>query len=123
MSANVEMNAVIDSVCIGLERGAFLTGWVQVNRADGFSQGFGGTVLGGVPSAKAGNHAEQQNIAAMWLVGVMLAADVEDFTKAVGKAVRIRCEPGFNGKIIAIGHIIKDDRWFCPDEAFAGARE
>lgn len=116
------LNAVISSVDMRLEREMFLCGNVYLKRADGFSQGFGGYVLGGVAGCKAGNHHSQPNLAAMFLVGVMQAADVTDYAKAVGKAIRIEVEPGFNGKITGIGHIIKDDLWFRPEELFAESR-
>lgn len=118
----LEMNAVIQDVCMRLDRDVFLCGYVGMERQDGFHQSFGGYVLGGVPDAKAGRHNEQPNLAAMWMVGVMRAAGVDDYSKAVGKAVRIRLDKeGFGGSIEAIGHIIKDDRWFVPREAFDAA--
>jgi hypothetical protein len=119
-----EMNAQIESATMRIDRDAFLCGWVHVKRADGFSQGFGGHVLGGIPGIKAGEHGTQRNLAAMWLVGVMRAADVDDYAKAVGKIVRIRVDKsGFGGSIVAIGHPLEDDRWFTPEEAFAKERE
>lgn len=122
MDACIEMNAVIESVRIGMERDIFLTGYVYLNRQDGFHQGFGGFVIGGAPDCKAGHHDDQKNLAAMWLVGVMRAAEVDDYTKATGKAIRIRLSgKDWGAKIVAIGHIIKDDRWFSPEESFKSA--
>lgn len=118
-STPIEMNARIESVSLQLDRGVFLCGWLQLSRADGTSQGFGGYVLGGMPEAAAGRHAEQPNLAAAWCVAVMRAADVENYVEAAGKIVRIRIDqPGFNGRIIAIGHALKDDRWFQPERDF-----
>ncbi len=115
----VVLNARIESVSIGLDRDAFLCGWVRVEKQDGFHQGFGGFVLGGIPGTKAGRHSEQRNLAAEWMVGVMRAADVEKYQDASGKIIRVRmCGDGFHATISAIGHAIKDDRWFCPAEAF-----
>ena len=80
-------------------------------------------MLGGSPDVAAGKHDEQKNFAAMWLVGVMRAAEVDRLTDAKGKAIRIRLsDKKWGAKITAIGHIIKDDRWFTPSESFrAGA--
>lgn len=116
----IEMNARIESASMTLDRDIFLCGWIHVERADGFHQGFGGFVLGGTPDCNAGRNEQQGNLAAAWLVGIMRAAGVTDYAKAVGKIVRIRVDKeGFGGKIVAIGHALKDDRWFTPKEALA----
>lgn len=115
----VEMNAKIESAAFTLDRGCFLCGWVHLERADGFHQGFGGFVLGGTPDCKAGRHGLQGNLAGAWAVGIMQAAEVEDYAKAAGKIVRVRIDKeGFGGTIIGIGHALKDDRWFIPKEVF-----
>lgn len=115
---SIEMNARITKASVTLDRGAFLCVWVHVERADGFSQGFGGHILGGVPSAAAGRHSEQKNLAAEWLVSIMQVGEVEDFSKLEGKIIRIRLDkPGLGATIIGIGHPLKDDRWFVPTEA------
>lgn len=109
-------NAQIKSVRIGYERGVFLTVWVHVSHEDG-AQGFGGYVLGADPTssakAVAGN---ETGLLASWVNGILKASDVEDISKAEGKVIRIKREDGFSGKILAIGHAVKD-YWFCPEEA------
>jgi hypothetical protein len=117
MSDYETVNAVIDSARIGVERGCFLDSWVFLNFEIG-TQGFGGFVLGGEPGVTAGEHKSQPNLAAEWIMSVLRAADVEDWSKLKGRSVRVRRETGWNGKIRGIGHIIKDDRWFMPEEAF-----
>lgn len=113
-------NGIIREFRIGFDRDIFLSAWVFIEHQDGGHQGFGGYVLGGTKDCRAGNHAEQGNLAAEWLVGVMLAADVEDYTKIVGRAIRVkRDSDNFNANIVGIGHILKDDRWFEPKAAFA----
>ena len=113
-------NAEIESADVTLDRGCFLSAWVFVKFADG-SQGFGGFVLGALPSAKAGDHANQPNFAAEFLTAVMAAAGVESWKALVGKTIRIKKENSL-GPILAIGHIYKDDLWFHPKERFEGMR-
>ena len=116
----IEMNAQIEKISIGLDRGFALCGWVHVKRQDGFHQGFGGFVLGGLPDSGAGRHGAQKNLAGEWLVSVMRAADVEDYSKAVGKVIRIRLDgEGFGSTITAIGHPLDEDKWFEPKSKFA----
>ena len=106
-------NAVINSVRIGFDRDCFLCVWVFVDHAGGGTQGFGGYVLGGTPDCKAGDHANQRNLCADFIVGCLRAGDVETFDKLVGKAVRVmREDASWGASIIGIGHIIKDDRWY-----------
>lgn len=111
------VNAIISDTAITIERGFALDSWVHLDYG-GSGQGFGGYVLGGTPGTKAGDHTGG-NYAAEWLIGVMRAAGVESWSSLKGKAVRVKLsEPGLAGSIVAIGHIIKDDLWFCPKEAF-----
>lgn len=114
------VNAIIDSAHIKIERGFLLDSWIFVKYESG-GQGFGGFVLGGIGDEKvpASRHAEQPNLAAEWIVSILRAADVEDWKDVPGKAVRIRRESGWGGKIIGIGHITKSDRWFMPAQRFA----
>ena len=113
------INARIESHQLVLDRGFALSGYLMLERADGGHQGLGGFVLGGISYSKAGQHAQQGNFAAAWIVGVMRAADVEDLAQAVGKIVRNELDhEGFGGTIQAVGHALKDDRWFNPREVF-----
>lgn len=112
------VNAIIDSVTMKIERGCFLSAHVFVNYGDSGGQGFGGFVLGGTPGVPAGQHLEQVNLAAMWLIGVMRAAGVDDYMQAPGKAIRVQKSDGWGGMIEGIGHITKDDRWFFPANEF-----
>lgn len=111
-------NAIITRVTLRIERGFVLDSWVFVEYESG-GQGFGGFVLGGYPDTRAGHHDEQTNIAAEWIVSVMRAADVEDWDHLKGRSIRVRREGGFNGVILGIGHITKNDRWFMARERFA----
>ncbi|MGA0564132.1 hypothetical protein ACO2RV_16935 [Ancylobacter sp. VNQ12] len=112
-------NAVIDYATITIERGLILTSSIGLDYGDSSHQGYGGLVLGGMPKSKAGEHWDQKNFCAEWIVGVMRAADVEDWSKLTGRTVRVkRSGPGLVGMITAIGHIVKDDRWFDATAAF-----
>ena len=117
MSKFAECNAIVDDIRVSLDRDIFLSVWVMLDYG-GTHQGFGGYVLGGTPDCAAGKHRAQGNLAAEFLVRVMLAAGVDDLMKAKGKTVRVRREPGFNGSVKEIGHIVKDDKWFNPEETF-----
>lgn len=109
-------NAVIESASIGLSRGCFLDSWLTLNYG-GSGQGFGGYVLGGTPTAAAGRHASQPNIAAEYIVSVLRAAGVEQWSELPGKTIRVRKATEW-GAIVAIGHIVKDDCWFEPEAMF-----
>lgn len=114
------VNAIIESADIRIERGFMLDSWLSLDYG-GTGQGFGGFVLGGfgderVPAAR---HAEQPNLAAEWIISILRAADVENWKDVPGKSVRVRRESGWNGMVVGIGHITKDDRWFLPAQRFA----
>lgn len=110
-------NAIIESATIGLDRGSFLCPWVYLKFEFG-SQGFGGFVCGGTPDAKAGDHRNQKNLAAEFIVRVLSAAGVERWDQLAGKSVRVRKDKDEWGMIEEIGHIIRDDRWFNPRKTF-----
>jgi hypothetical protein len=122
METTVEtVNAIIESARIGFERGFILDSWLSLDYS-GSGQGFGGYVLGGFSDGgkcPAAEHGHQPNFAAEWIVSVMRAADVENWADLKGKCVRVRRESGFNGRILGIGHITRDDRWFMPRDRFA----
>lgn len=114
---SIEINAIITSADVTLDRDCFLSCWLMLDFG-GSWQGFGGYVLGGLPDTRAGRHLQQQNIAAIFLVGVLQAAGVSKLNDAVGKVIRVRKTNEW-GEILAIGHPVKNDRWFSPKEAFA----
>lgn len=107
-------NAVITSATLRQERGFILDSWVTVDYG-GSAQGFGGFAL---YISKEGSHHNVQSPAGHWFWRVMEIAGVEDWARVVGKAIRCRIE---GGRIVAIGHIIKDD-WFDPAAEFAATR-
>lgn len=112
-------NGRITSADIQFSRGFILDCVVSIE-FDGSGQCFGGFVLGGSPfdtSAKCAEHANQPNVAADFIGGVMAVADVERFSDLKGKVVRVRRETKF-GPIVAIGHPVKD-RWYEPEKRIA----
>ena len=112
-------NAVVKTVNVGFHNGFCLTVWVTVKHAGGGEQGFGGFALGGTRSAGCGDHRNQPNLAGEFLVGLLLACEVDDLSDCVGKAIRVaREDAGFSASIVAIGHILDDDKWFNPSETF-----
>lgn len=108
-------NAVIESADITFDRDIFLSAWLFLDYG-GSGQGFGGYVLGADPfsKAKASHHADQPNIAGEFISSVMAVVGVTKWSALPGKVIRvIRTEPGLGGKIVGIGHPIKD-RWYRP---------
>lgn len=119
MSFELIENGVIESADIMFSRGFVLDCWIFL-KFDGSGQGFGGYVLGGSPfdeTAICARHAEQTNLAADFIGGVMAVAGVEKFSDLAGKVIRVERESPM-GTIVAIGHPIKD-RWYRPVERFA----
>lgn len=106
-------NAVISAATLRQERGFMLDSWIQVDYGDS-GQGFGGFAL---YIGRSGAHHRVESFAGHWLWRVMEIAGCEDWEHVVGKAIRCRVE---DGRILAIGHIIKDD-WFEPAADFASA--
>ena len=113
MSEKTEIvNAKIGSINIGFDRGVFLSAWIYLDYG-GSNQGFGGFVL-----AKADTSCEGKGpYAGHFISRCLEIGDVDQWEKLKGKTVRVKKESQFNGKILAIGHIIKDD-WFSPSEDF-----
>lgn len=104
-------NAIITGASLEIDRGVFLSSWVQVDYG-GTSQGFGGWALYLLRTSKG--H-QIQSPAGHWICRVMEIAGVESWDKVVGKSIRCRIE----GDLIkAIGHIVKED-WFEPRADFA----
>jgi hypothetical protein len=114
-------NAIIESARMTTDDHGCLCVWLMLDYG-GTGQGFGGYKIGTDQSAEKNMEYKKGNIAAAFIVGCMRAADATDWSRMIGKSIRVRMESdGWNAKIEAIGHITKDDRWFCPKEVFADA--
>jgi hypothetical protein len=107
-----EKNAVIVSVLITNDDHGLLSAWLHLDYG-GSGQGFGGYNLY-LPKifTHTGN---QKNYAGLFIWRCMEIGGVDEWSKLVGKTIRVRGE--FFGPIDAIGHIVKDD-WFYPKKEF-----
>ena len=103
-------NAVITDVRFETERG--LSAWVYLDYG-GIGQGFGGYLLY-APKGWTAN-AAPGNCAGHFIWRVLEIAGVDDWSKLKGRTVRAKTTWD---KVIAIGHIVKDD-WFNPAADFA----
>lgn len=102
-------NAVIESVRFDTERG--LSAWVTLNYG-GSGQGFGGYLLYAPKGWKAHNHGG--DFTGHFIYRVLEIAGVDDWSKLVGRTVRVKSD---HSAVQAIGHIVKDE-WFDPSEEF-----
>jgi hypothetical protein len=96
-------NAIIEDVSLGFECHGILSSYITVSYG-GSGQGFGGYAFGG-------------DYTDYWIRGVLKALDLEDWSKMKGTSVRVKVDGdgNFGGKIVAIGHIIKD-QWFYAEK-------
>lgn len=101
-------NAVIARVSIDNENHGCLDAWLHLEFGSG-GCAFGGWKLGNAD----GNKLEGGNYAGVFLAKcIKCVFDYGKWENLEGKNVRVLHE-GWGGRIIAIGHIIKN-RWFCP---------
>jgi len=105
-----EQNAVITSARLTKSEKGILSMWLMLDYG-GSAQGFGGYVLYIPQDYKFHNI---HGFAGHWIWRCLEIAGVEDFSELTGRTVRVRLDKSY-GKIIAIGHIIKDD-WFDPSK-------
>lgn len=119
MEPQIEIqNAVIESVRITIERGFILDSWLMLDYG-GAGQGFGGW---GLYLGKTATHHKVESVAGHFIYRCMEIAGVESWAEMKGRTIRAKTTGGWGGKIIAIGHIIKDD-WFNPQKDFDALRE
>lgn len=107
-------NAIIESAQIDMGDRGLLTSWLTLDYGNA-GQGFGGFTLYLPKDFK--HHTIKGDFAGHFLFRCMQIAGVENWDKMKGKSIRVLREVGVSGRIIAIGHIIKDD-WFNPSEDF-----
>jgi hypothetical protein len=113
-------NAVIESATITSDDHGLLSAWLQLNYG-GSGQGFGGFAL---YLPKSFKHHTLLSPAGHYIWRVMEVAEVTEWSKLPGKTIRVKTdsERDFGGRIVAVGHIVKDD-WFDPEKDFEAARE
>lgn len=107
-------NAIITGARINDAERGLLTAWLDLDYG-GTGQGFGGFAL---YLPKDYSHHGILSPAGHFIWRCMEIADVASWDKIVGKTIRVKLDkPGFGGRIIAIGHIVKED-WFNPSVDF-----
>jgi hypothetical protein len=107
-------NAIIESARIEIERGGILDVWVFLDFGNR-SQGFGGWAL---YLDKSCAHHKIAGVAGHHIFRIMQIAGASSWEGIVGKSVRCIAT---TEKIIALGHIIKDE-WYYPEREFENAR-
>lgn len=114
---SVIKNAVIESTTIDDGDRGLLTAWLMLDYG-GSCQGFGGYTLYLSKHFTHHQDAQSVNYAGHFIYRCMEVCGVQNWDKVKGKTIRVELDhDGLNGKIIAIGHIVKDD-WFNPSEDF-----
>lgn len=104
-------NAIITSADISSGNHGILDASLMLDYG-GSGQGFGGWAL---YLPKDFRHAsDAPNFAGHFIWRVLEIAGVDEWSRLVGKCVRVRQE---HSKVHAIGHIVKDD-WFTPEYDF-----
>jgi len=109
-------NAIITKATITNDDHGLLSAWLSLDYG-GSGQDFGGYALylPFAPNPKDfKNSINQKNYAGHFIWRCMEVADVTEWSKLVGKTIRVKAE---HSKVHAIGHIVKDD-WFDPSADF-----
>ncbi len=110
------LNAKISSTKLGEEHGC-LTAMLYLD-GEGWGCGFGGYCLDHW-CAKPGEHSSSDGYGA--IIELMKTLEVESWEELNGKYVRVEIE-GWGGKILRIGHLMKD-KWFSFKEYFDAVKE
>jgi hypothetical protein len=104
-------NAIIESVTISKAERNLLDAWLFLDYG-GIGQGFGGYALY-LPKGFL-NHTNTGDFAGHFIFRCMEIAGVDKWEQMKGRTIRVKAD---QGKVHAIGHIVKDD-WFNPTEDF-----
>jgi len=108
-------NAIITGTTLSNEDHGLLSAWLYLDFG-GSGQGFGGYALYLPKNFK--HHSKDAGFAGHFIFRCLQIADVSKWEDLKGKTIRVKHDvEGLGGKIIATGHIIKDD-WFNPSEDF-----
>lgn len=108
-------NAIISSVSLSKADHNLLSAWLMLDYGDSGHQGFGGFSL---YLPKDFLHHGGRNYAGHFIFRCLEIGGVDDWDQLKGKSIRVKLtQEGLGGKIIAIGHITKND-WFDPEQEF-----
>lgn len=108
------VNARIDSTMLGVEGHGILSCMIGLDYG-GTHQGFGGYGMDEPLKDDTGKFIRRQGTAfgCEFIRRVLEVVGVERWEDLKGQHVRVKRGDGWNGEILAIGHIIKDE-WFDP---------
>ncbi len=110
-------NALIESTMLGWEDHGILSCMVYM-AFDGSGQGFGGYALD-EPISKDGKFLYRRgtDYGMQFIEGILKAVGADSWEKLKGMHCRVQTDSdhSFGGRIVKIGHILKD-QWFDPDE-------
>jgi hypothetical protein len=104
-------NAIITGAELSNDDHGVLSGWLWLDYGV-LNQAFGGIAL---YLPKSFTHHTVESPAGHWIFRVLEIAGVGKWSELPGKTIRVKALPG---KVIEIGHIVKDD-WFNPEKDFA----
>lgn len=113
MDDNLEIkNAIIESARLTTEDRGLLSAWITLDYG-GSAQSFGGFALY-LPTSFTHSDPSGPNYAGLFIYRVMEIAGVSEWSRLVGKTIRVKADLS---SVRAIGHIVKDD-WFFPARDF-----
>lgn len=103
-------NAIIESAVLTRADHEILSAWLDLDYG-GSAQGFGGYALY-LPKSSA--HHRLESVAGHFIFRILEIADVQEWSKLKGKAIRVQITDGL---VMGIGHVVRDD-WFFPAQDF-----
>lgn len=110
-------SAIIESASIDTGDLGLLTAWLYLRFNGSEVQGFGGYAL--YLPKRSKNSTVNGDFAGHFIFRCLQISDVKSWDKITGRSIRLKHDqPGFGGKILSIGHIVKDE-WFNPSDDFS----
>jgi hypothetical protein len=104
------LNARIESTSLGTADVGLLTAWLYLDFGGSGGQGFGGYYLDAYAAETDGR--APSPACGLFIQRVLETVGVDRWEKLAGQHVRVR---GDRDKLVAIGHILKNE-WFYPAE-------
>jgi hypothetical protein len=116
MADYIICNARIEGTLLGVDDHGILTFSLGLDYGDGSHQGFGGYAMDAPPPGRGcGSKRQPSVLCGAYIAGLLDAAGVEKWEDVRGRYVRVKIDAD-SGRVVAIGHIIKDT-WFSPRDA------